>query len=272
MLTRSRPVRERPFVTLREVLNWVAHNVFDVSEHDRLHACQLAADLHGDYEPLEYALASMEHSERAAQPEILDDLGSGEIAAEGRLSETHRGRRRKTTEWSQQEWQRHAADWSPIPPERWSAAAVEIDWDMGRLRWPDGEYVDIRVRRQQVLQLWKSESLHPASGEDVSLTAAAGSEPIILQPARPRTGGRPPVHDYTDIDRELDRLLKDRGVRFFRENRSGVILHLRRDFGQEGLPPDSTLRGHVDKFLSERLRSEVPANNRVTGATRKPPR
>ena len=82
-------------------------------------------------------------------------------------------------------------------------------------------------------------------------TRAQTIEPPLAA-SRRKPSGRPPVHDYTDIDRELERLYEQRGRRVF-DSPGEAINYLRTELGNNELPPDSTLRNHVVAWTKHRL-------------------
>lgn len=67
-----------------------------------------------------------------------------------------------------------------------------------------------------------------------------------------KRSGRPREHDYTDVDRELERLYEQRGRRVF-DSPGEAINYLRTELGNNELPPDSTLRNHVVAWTKHRL-------------------
>ena len=62
--------------------------------------------------------------------------------------------------------------------------------------------------------------------------------------------GRPRKHDYSAIDNCLETLLQEIGLSGF-ERISRITTHLRNHLGEAGLPPDSTLRNHINKWLQQ---------------------
>lgn len=80
----------------------------------------------------------------------------------------------------------------------------------------------------------------------------------VENPGRSRRGprmkgaGAPTQHDYGGIDACLEFLFKAKGRAAFNKP-AGVIAHLERELGEDALLPESTLRNHIKKWLSERL-------------------
>ena len=65
-------------------------------------------------------------------------------------------------------------------------------------------------------------------------------------PRRPGAG-RPQKHDYTEIDQLLEKRFEEKGVAGF-ERPSEVTAYLKEQIGNEPLPPDSTLRNHINTW------------------------
>lgn len=76
---------------------------------------------------------------------------------------------------------------------------------------------------------------------------------LLQEPSyQPTTGqGRRPKHDYDEIDELLTDLFKNKGKKGFLST-GEVVIFLRVEIGQEGLPSDSTLRSHIKSWLMKR--------------------
>jgi hypothetical protein len=76
--------------------------------------------------------------------------------------------------------------------------------------------------------------------------------PTKSRPGPRRPGaGRPIQHDYSEVDRLLEALFEEKGVAAF--GRPGLVAgYLREAMGKKGLPPESTLRHHIAKWLERR--------------------
>ena len=68
---------------------------------------------------------------------------------------------------------------------------------------------------------------------------------------RRKGGGRPPLHDYSEIDLCLEELFETGGKQAF-EGQSNVVAVLKEQLGALRNIPDSTLRNHIDSWLGKR--------------------
>ena len=68
---------------------------------------------------------------------------------------------------------------------------------------------------------------------------------------RRKGAGRPPKHDYSDINACLELLFKAKGRVGF-EPRSEVIAHLKDQLGEKSLPPGSTVYNHIETWLEKK--------------------
>ena len=76
--------------------------------------------------------------------------------------------------------------------------------------------------------------------------------PPKSRPGRRRKGaGRPPFHDYSNIDDCLDELFETGGKKAY-ERPSDVTAVLKEQLGDLRIIPDSTLRNHIDSWLRKR--------------------
>ena len=69
---------------------------------------------------------------------------------------------------------------------------------------------------------------------------------------RRKGAGRPRKHDYTKIDACLEALFAEK-CRVEFERMSCVTAHLRDQLGKAELPPNSTLRNHITRWLQQRV-------------------
>lgn len=81
----------------------------------------------------------------------------------------------------------------------------------------------------------------------------------LENPSKSRRGrhrpgaGRPTKHDYSEIDECLETLFRKKGQGGFRRP-SEVTTYLNEQLGELGLPPDTTLRNHINSWFGKRVR------------------
>lgn len=76
-------------------------------------------------------------------------------------------------------------------------------------------------------------------------------KPLPITAQRERAG-RPPIHDYTEIDQELERIVEQHGRRAF-DKPGDVIRLLRTELGNSALPHEATLRNHIKSWVKRRV-------------------
>ncbi len=160
------PLRKSPPKTtcsLRELLNWVAHDDYD---GPRMSGAEAEVAIFGDtsnLEQIEIDQFTRSQSEQAAMDDILSAVRGGEIFAEGFKSVTPS---KRATDWKDAKYTDHDDTRIDIPETAWKMGVV--DWDQSTLQTPSAEYIGIQLRRAEVEQVWildESESSSIAEAE-----------------------------------------------------------------------------------------------------------
>jgi hypothetical protein len=239
-----RKTRPSELVSLHETLCWVAHDVFNIEDVSSYAAVSLKAQMLDEPEELEMWSLSAAPTEAKAAEQIITAIRSGEIITEGRFS----GRRITPAheDWRAQEWECHPPEWISIPASAFDEVAAGnaiLEFQGNTLRTRSGEYVEIRLKRADVLQLWPE--LEQANTADV--------EPIA-RPRKSRAGApRKYPELWSDVDALLEEWLHSDGTKAFAKL-ADIRNRLKEHLGVlvfDRVPP-STIDSHIKTFLALR--------------------
>ena len=127
---------------------------------------------------------------------------------------------------------------------------LELEYErLSRLEYEDYDQVGQAVLMatefpRSVITGWRSSLQSAADNLD--------NTPLQEPSSQPTTGqGRRPKYDYDEIDESLAGLLDSKGRKEF-ASISKVAKYLRDFIGNDGLPPDSTLRSHISAWKKKR--------------------
>lgn len=153
------PIRSRPpspFVTLREALNWVAHNDFVGPDTSWLEFQVASEDV--DPEVLHFTHVAIQDREEEAKADLISGLRDNSVTAHGREVDS-RGS--------------VVPEASVIPAGFWNDA--EVLWDRNVARGPSKSFAAIQLDRARVLEVWRPET-SPDGAEPATTdgTAARG--------------------------------------------------------------------------------------------------